>query len=260
MNSLVKLEELDTGFVNLGALIRYLRKRNFVGRIKVVLEEYEADVFLKGSEEPTIWEKNLATGKGAQGSDAMERVLVRARDPGGLITIYEPPVDNETGETGQLSAQVALNPTRELTQPPVSTATPAILSEDINWELLIAAGGELISALERAVESINEAFAPRFQAALTSIGDDYPFFDPTANLLEYRHGKLILHDRPSAADFVAGLTQALGRVVSGLVDDHSGPRFRERVAVELVVIARRNESIFAEFTPYLDRIAGTRVL
>ena len=38
MDSLVGLETLDTSFVNLGALIRYLRQRNFLGRVKVALE------------------------------------------------------------------------------------------------------------------------------------------------------------------------------------------------------------------------------
>lgn len=262
MNRLVKLETLDTSFVNLGALIRYLRQRNFVGRVRVVLEEYEADVFLRGAEEPNIWEKNLATGRGAQGNDAMQRVLVRARDPGGLITIYEAPADNEVEGTGDLTAEPVATSPEAIPQESPTSAIPAPVTPaaDTDWERLIAASGELVSALERAVASIDDGFASRFRAALTSIGDDYPFLDPTAGLLEYRGGKILLHDRPAASDFIAGLTEALSRLVSRLVNDESGLRIRERVAVELVVVARRNENAFAEFTPYLDRIAGTRVL
>ena len=39
-------ENLDTSFVNLSALVRYLRRRQFVGNVRVELSGYEADIVL----------------------------------------------------------------------------------------------------------------------------------------------------------------------------------------------------------------------
>src|SRR5713226_8674933 len=44
-NSRVLYENLDTSFVNLWALLRYLSQRAFVGRVHVELKDYTADVF-----------------------------------------------------------------------------------------------------------------------------------------------------------------------------------------------------------------------
>jgi hypothetical protein len=265
MNRLLKLETLDTSFVNLGALIRHLRQRQFVGRVKVELEEYEVDVFLDGAGEPSIWEKNHATGRGAQGKDAMDRLLVRARDAGGLITIYEGP-----GETGGVDEHsVVSTETRgipdgpEVSTPAEPPATPVdspLETGETDWDELLMASGELIASVERAAASVNEDFAGCFQSALVALGDDYPFLDPTAGGFQYANGKIQMSIQPFASDFVLSLTESLRRVVSRLSDGKAGQRFRERVAVELVVVARRKENAFAEFTPHLDRIAGTQVL
>lgn len=266
MNTLVQLETLDTSFVNLGALIRHLRQRNFVGRVRVALEEYEADVFLEGAGEPTIWEKNHTTGRGAQGKEAMDRLLVRARDPGGLITIYQGPEEatrvatlNDAAET-PASVETGESPGSDEGSGSATGGVAAAFTLKIDWDELLAASGELIAAVERAVQSINEDFAAQFRAALIAIGDDYPFLDPTAGGFQYADGKVQLRERPAAGAYVLSLTESLSRVVSKLVALKAGARFRERVAVELAVAARRKENAFAEFTPQLDRIAGTRVL
>ncbi len=264
MNLLVKFETLDTSFINLGALIRYLRQRNFVGRVKVSLEEYEADVFLHGAEEASIWEKNLATGRGAQGKDAMERLLVRARDPGGVITIYEGP--SETTNTDPASGSPETPGGGEVhDETPVvfGDAVPAVSqldSKEFDWDKLLAASGEVIAAVERAVQSANEDFGAHFRAALIALADDYPFLDPTAGGLQYSDAKVELRERPAASDYVSSLTESLRRVVNRVVVSNAGERFRERVAVEFVIVARRKENALAAFMPYLDRIAGARVL
>jgi len=264
MNTLVKMESLDTSFVNLGALIRFLRQRNFVGRMKVALEEYEADVFLHGAEEPSIWEKNHATGRGAQGKDAMERLLVRARDPGGVITIYEGPSETTSVDPVPGSTETAVRFEIQNEAPfALAAAAPAVSQlggEEFDWDILLAASGEMIAAVERAVQSANEDFGAHFRAALIAMADDYPFLEPSAGSFQYSNAKVELRERPAASDYVSSLTDGLRRVVNGVAAGNAGPRFRERVAVELAVVVRLKENAFAEFMPHLDRIAGTRVL
>lgn len=261
MNQVVKLEKLDTGFVNLGALLRHLRQLNFVGRVRIELDEYEADVVLQGAEGPIVWEKNLVTGRGAEGPEAMDRLLVRDREPGGLITIFEGLAENNNHESDDSRSLSSVNLAREGTlESAWADRAQETETEETDWDLLIAASAELIAGVERAVQSVNENFAARFRAALLAMGDDYPFMDPTAGSFDYHDGRVVMDERPAASDFISSLTEGLRRLVSSVVDDKGGVRFRERVAVELAVVARRNENAFAEFTPHLDRIAGTRVL
>jgi hypothetical protein len=82
-------EKLDTAYVNLAALLRYLQRRNFIGRVHVELEGYEADVYLGATGSLDARETDRVMGREAQGEAVLQRLIVRAMEAGGLITIYE---------------------------------------------------------------------------------------------------------------------------------------------------------------------------
>src|ERR1044072_57416 len=84
-----KFDSLNTSYVSLASLLRYLREQDFRGRLHVALDQYEVDVFLYGSEAPSVWENDLAAGRESQGEAAMQRLMVRSREAGGVITVYE---------------------------------------------------------------------------------------------------------------------------------------------------------------------------
>jgi hypothetical protein len=266
MDKTIKLESLDTSFVKLGALIRHLQQQGFVGRVKVVLDQYEADVFLYGSEEPSVWESDHSTGRNAQGKEAMERLLVRAQEAGGIITIHQKAT--EADEAAQLSTvkTATANTPAEITKKESSsgahdqgdTSQPAF--EEVDWEALLGASGELIRAIEKTVQDTGEDFAARFQSALIEIADDYSFLEPTTGGFHYSDAKVQLRDRPTATIYVTSLTEALRRVVNKVASAKDGKRFREQLVVELAAVAHQKENTFAEFTSQLDRIAGTKVV
>lgn len=89
VNSRIIYENLDTSFVNLWALLRFLIKRGLVGRVHVELEDYTADVFLTGTSTPMVHEVDRASGREAMEEAALHRLVLRAREPGGNITVYE---------------------------------------------------------------------------------------------------------------------------------------------------------------------------
>src|ERR1700704_5814525 len=89
MGNAKQLDSLSTSYVNLAALIRYLREQDFTGSIHVVLDQYEADVFLNGQAAPTVLEIDSATRLASQNDGALERLLVHAREPSGTITVFE---------------------------------------------------------------------------------------------------------------------------------------------------------------------------
>jgi len=82
-------ENLDTSFVNLPALVRYLRRRQFAGNIRVELSDYEADIALTAAGEMRVREHDRIAGRISEGEEALQRLLIRAREPGGIINVYQ---------------------------------------------------------------------------------------------------------------------------------------------------------------------------
>lgn len=89
-------ENLDTSYVNLSALVRYLRRRQFVGNIRVELSGYEADITLTAANEMRVREHDRIGGRVSEGEEALQRLLIRAREPGGIINVYQAVEEEKT--------------------------------------------------------------------------------------------------------------------------------------------------------------------
>jgi hypothetical protein len=245
-------ENLDTTYVNVAALVHYLQQREFNGWIHVELDEYDADVFLKAKEPPRVRETDHAKNRTDEGEAALQRLFVRAREPGGLVSIFEG--EREETASDEASSKVVA----DVAQAENRNASP----EELDWRDLVRLSGELIATVERAALSTGADFTTLFRAVRLGLADDYAFLDPGSGRFEYGNGTAQLRATPSAHAFVSGVGEALRGVVNKI---SAGPRaqsVRERVALELAVLARRRQSQLAKFkfTPQLDRIAGTRVL
>jgi hypothetical protein len=88
-------ENLDTSFVNLSALIKYLRRRQFAGSVRLELSGYEADIYLTAENRMKVREYDHIAGRIAEGEEALQRILIRAREPGGIINVYQTVAENE---------------------------------------------------------------------------------------------------------------------------------------------------------------------
>lgn len=248
-------ENLDTAYVNLAALLRYLRQREFDGRIHVELDEYEADVTLSATAAPRVHETNHTTGRSAEGEAALQRLLVRASEPGGLISVYENHVEDEFTVP---PAPMAWVETEEAEEALTSAPPP----EKAGWRDLLGLSGELIGTVERAALSAGADFKNLFHTVRLDLADDYSFLDPANGRFEYGNETVELHATPPENVYVSGICEALRRVVNKISTGPRAESVRERVALELAVLARRRQSQLAnfKFTPHLNRIAGTRVL
>ncbi|MDX6693615.1 MAG: tRNA wybutosine-synthesizing protein 1 [Blastocatellia bacterium] len=247
-------EHLDTAFVNLAALLRYLRQRAFVGRVHVVLAEYEAEVMLdEGGAEPRVREVDHATGRHAEDEAALARLLVRSREPGGLINVYEGAEDETAGAASLIDESEAAED---------DAGSQPLTPEESEWRDLLRASGEVIAAVERAALSAQADFAALFRAARLELADDFSFLDPATRRFEYAHATVRLQSRPGTKAYVAGVGECLRRVVEKMAKGAQSKRLRERVALELAVLARRRQTQLARFklAQQFDRIAGTRVL
>ncbi|MGB7925956.1 MAG: hypothetical protein WCF57_22135 [Pyrinomonadaceae bacterium] len=240
-------EKLDTAYVNLAALLRYLQRRNFTGRVHVEMNGYEADVSLSAAGGLDARETDHAMGREAQGEAVLQRLIVRAMEAGGLISIYEEPeaVAVEGAEDDDDDATL-----------------PEDEEEAVDWGALLRLSAEIIGAVERAALAVGVDFHAAFNAARLEVADDFSFLDPSNARFEYSNSDVRLHAEPSAKVYIAGISACLRRTVERLTTGERAGSVRERVALQLAVLARRRQAeiMRLKLMPLLDRIAGTRVL
>jgi hypothetical protein len=271
--SRVLYHDLDTSFVNLWGLLRYLSQRSFVGRVRVELTDYSADVFLDGSETPLVHEIDRAAGTDVVEEAALHRLVLRVRESAGKISVHEGAAEAVAPQREPVATNVAI----------LSSATPesmrssdakddddsatetTLLQESTptaDADQTIKLGGELIAAIEHAATAQGANFPELFQQSRVALGDDYPFLDPMSASIRYENSSLNIKGGTIPQGFVAGMSEALRRVVDHFATGDRARRTRERVALELARVARKNgDAIGASgFKEQLDRIAGTKVI
>jgi hypothetical protein len=255
-------EKLDTAYVNLAALLRYLQRRNFTGRVHVEMDKYEADVFLSATGNLDARETDHAMGRQAEGEAALQRLMVRAMEAGGLISIYEEIEETDASRpastTGAAAEVTARAEGAEVDSLPQAEEAEA----EADWDALLRLSGEIVGAVERAALSVGVEFHAAFQAARLEVADDFSFLDPSSARFEYANSEVRLHAKPTAKAYIAGIGACLRRAVEKLAKGENEGRMRERIALQLAVVARRRQAEITrlKLTPLLDRIAGTRVL
>jgi len=252
-------ENLDTAYVNLAALLRYLQQRDFNGRVHVELDEYDGDIYLTAREAVRASERDHVTGREDVGQSALQRILVRASEPGGRVSVYEGVGGGGGGETGDAANSRASSASGE---PGGATTTGASTQDEIDRRNVLQLSGEVIGAVERGVAAAsNENFAAHFQAARREIADGYPFLVSLGDCVEYEGGEARLRRGTDVEKFVAGTSESLRRVVERVAATGERARgVRREVARELAALAERRPRALTRFgfTPQLERIAGLR--
>jgi hypothetical protein len=117
-------ENLDTSFVNLAALMRYLRGRGFIGSVRLVHGGYEAEITLLGEENQLkVREHDRIAGRIAEGEEALQRLLIRAREPGGTINVYQSIAEPQTAQP-EVRATAKTTNVKPFVQKEISRQTP----------------------------------------------------------------------------------------------------------------------------------------
>lgn len=242
-------ENLNTAYVSLGALVRYLEGREFTGLVRVELDEYAGEIILRAGARTTARELNHLTGAASEGEAALQRLCVRAGEPGGLVSVYEG--EPQGAAAAGASGEGAADDGEELTP------------EQAERRELLRLSGELIACVERAVLVAGGDFASALRAARVALTEDFPFLDPLARRFEYDAGTVRLDAQPSTRLYVSGINEALRRVVERVASVEQRIGVRKDVVRELSSFVRRRQSALARFklTPQqLERIAGMRLL
>jgi hypothetical protein len=282
-------ENLDTSFVNLWALLRYLSQRSFTGRVHVELKNYTADVFINGADTPLVHEIDREAGSDVVEEAALHRLVLRVRESPGSITVFEgadearAPQSHKTVNRGAAEeadeetvpavseprlppVPVAAIPAAMRSAPTSVTATGAAnernLAPEVDLNDAVRTSGEVIAGVEQAATSAGVDFAALLRESQIKLADDYPFLDPMSGLFQYEKSTASVNGAVAVQSYVTGISEALRGVVDQLAKGDRGRRTRERVALELARVARKNNEALSRsgFKSQLDRIAGTKVV
>ena len=129
MNNRPLYENLDTSFVNLSALVRYLRHREFVGQIKIELNNYQAEIVLIKDNKLRVREHDKISGRVAEGEEAFQRILIRAREVGGTIHVYQ--TATEVAEVQEVVEVKEVQKVQIAVVPSVTKESPAPIPKPI---------------------------------------------------------------------------------------------------------------------------------
>ncbi len=302
-------ENLDTSFVNLSALVKYLRRRQFAGHVRIELSGYEADIYLTAENQLKAREYDHIAGRIAEGEEALQRILIRSREPGGIINVYQTVAEKETvAETPSEKTEIVVEKTApvapnkplsvktngangkpkienpanghaangnhhdskpvEIPLPPKSklpelpfeftnkveakAKLPSLSAED--RELLLNLTSELLGTIDHSLAMAKLEFPTAFQKACTEISADYPFLAA----LNYSKGKIYSADPPNAKFFVAGILEALRRILDKL---GAHPKFAEvyrYTTQRILTLIHQRRPFYDKFfiTKPLEKILG----
>lgn len=123
MNNRPIHKNLDTSYVSLSALVKYLRNRQFAGCIKVSLSGYTAEILINEEKPLKVRERDLLTGRISEGVETFKRLLIRTREPGGTIDVYQrakvkTAVKKVAPPVSKVAKPIAPKPKQEVPVPP----------------------------------------------------------------------------------------------------------------------------------------------
>jgi len=132
-------QNLDTSFVNLSALIKYLRRRQFAGIVRVRLNNYEAEIHITDENQLKVSEQDHLSGRISEGEEALQRILIRSREPGGIVNVFQKMNANAATE---ISENIDAKTSVEVSKKPESAKPVAVAPNAISVKQNIAAKPE----------------------------------------------------------------------------------------------------------------------
>lgn len=281
MNKYPIHKNLSTSFVNLSALVRHLRSLQFVGSIQLELSSYEAEIELMEDNVIKAREQDHIAGRLSFGEDALQRIMIRAKEPGGLIHVYKEE-DRTNGEGVYVDRSIAAGARKMAAGPADKPAAQTKRVEDIfssaatddspiqkpnkvieevtpqNWMELLALISELMQTIDESLTKGNFDFSEAFKNACGFVSFEYPFLDPETDVFSYQDGFISVRKRLSSSEMISGIVAALARIMLRLREDSYFGNAYHLAMHRLRVLANRRKVQFDTFglSRELQKIIG----
>jgi hypothetical protein len=190
-------QNLNTSFVNVGALVRYLKNLQFVGSIRIELASYEAEIIFTESNTIRAREYDHVAGRISHGEHALQRILIRSKEPHGCINVYKATEGNTGRDDGSVFVdKVITNGAREMAKSNGGAAGhTAVVQEivlsnrDSENALVLAALSELLRIVDESLAAGNLSFSAAFRVACDSVASQFPFLQSSCSALVYKNGE-----------------------------------------------------------------------
>ncbi|CAN5537822.1 hypothetical protein BH18ACI3_BH18ACI3_19540 [soil metagenome] len=212
-------ENLNTSFVNVGALVRYLQGLQFVGNIRIELSSYEADIVFTSSKTIIAREYDHIAGRISHGEHALQRILIRAREPHGRINVYNSVHGNRSVFVHRSIVQNARQ---------MAASKGGTRSKDGEYKFVpdrsesaqvLAALSEFLRTIDESLAKRKLSFAAAFRNACKTIASDYPFMAESEKALVYESGKIRLASKAETASVTSAIFAALRPIFLRLRSD-----------------------------------------
>jgi hypothetical protein len=210
-------QNLNTSFVNVGALVRYLRRLQFVGSIRIELASYEAEIVFTESNTIRAREYDHIAGRISHGEQALQRILIRAKEPHGRINVYK----STEGFAGRPDGSVfvdktIMNGARELAASPGGVIMHVDLGEELvlssqagHNALVLAALSEFLRIIDESLAVGNLSFPAAFRIACDGIAPEFPFMLENKNAFQYKKGEIVIDSQAELDEVTSAVFAAL---------------------------------------------------
>lgn len=208
-------QNLNTSFVNVGALVRYLRGLQFVGSIRIELSSYEADIIFTTSKTIIAREYDHIAGRISHGPQALQRILIRAKEPHGRIHVYKS-MDGSTGAAGRIFVDKSIVASaREMaasrggTRSTYTTHEFLLSGSDGESSLILGALSELLRMIDESLAKGKLSFTAAFTIACEAIAADFPFMTASERAIVYEDGEIRVATDAEASSVASAVFAAL---------------------------------------------------
>lgn len=271
-------ENLNTSFVNLAALVRYLRTLQFVGTIHIELSSYEAHIEFTVSNTMRAREHDHIAGRILHGKHALQRILARAKEPCGRIHVYRNTpmaprqkiyVDKSiVAGANRMVTSTSDTPVRNFGKDnrsglhadtfSANRNRKTSLEAPENWIELLGLIAELLKTVDESLSKSSVHFPDAFRNACGFISSEHPFLDPDTDVFSYLDGFISVRQRLAAEELSAGIIVALGRIMDRLREDAYFGNVYHLTMHRIRVLANRRKTQFDKFsiTHQLQRVIG----
>lgn len=226
MNRRTIHKNLSTSFVDINALVRYLREMQFVGSIHIELCGYEAEIMFTQSNRLQARETDHAAGSTKQGLEAFRRILIKAREPHGRVHVYQSiSANGSNARKVHVDAAIAASAMMTVSSVCDSPATHLIPKTEAkpgpgdDWDAVLTLTAELLQTVDRSLERAGIPFSRAFENACAIVAAECPFIDPNRGLFEYSGGSVRMGTVVSRQRFLNAVLKALGRIFDRLRED-----------------------------------------
>jgi hypothetical protein len=206
-------QNLNTSFVSVRALVRYLRGLQFVGSIRIEWSSYEADIIFTGSGTIRAREFDHIAGRIAHGEHVLERILERAREPHGRIHVYKA-IEGYAGhdEGAVFIDKSIVAGARSLAANSGGNVGRAnyefILSgHESESALVLGELSELLRVIDEILAKGRLSFPAAFGNACDAIAPNFPFMNDSS--LRYKNGEIVLNGSADASSVASAVFAAL---------------------------------------------------